>query len=118
MLDGAATYDGALLVRVMNAGPEFGPVVARVVASSTPVERALERARFVRIAAALLGGDRRTLPRRLAAAARRAASVPPLVPIDVSSVSGALRAMLLVNGRVPSRQTIGRDLGREAGQSI
>lgn len=98
------------LIRLHNTG--FGHVVQWLIASAGPFWRRTWRAEFVRHAGALVGGDPRTLPRRLWERLRALGRRPPSVAaLDLATTDGAIMAVLLVNfGVVPHRTSIGRDL--------
>lgn len=100
------------MVRAHNAGPDFAPLIAAMLEAAGARQRVRERAKYVRIAAALAGGDDRSLASRLWRRMRELARLPlAVVPIDLATTDGALRAALLVNkGKPLARSAVYDDM--------
>lgn len=92
--------DPAECVRLHNAG--FHRAVTRLIATSTVRERVHARNHWVAHARSLIAGDPRRaagqLHARLVVLARRFQATHEAMPIDVSTVEGACRAVLLLSG--------------------
>lgn len=106
-----APLDLVTLVRLHALGAEFHGVIARLLKGASQEEILRERARVLRIVAALMGGDMATLARRVWERLRELRRTWRWATIDLETVDGALLALLLLSrGKVPHRTTLLRAL--------
>ena len=107
MDDGAAPLDLIILVKLHALGVEYRGVVARLLKAAKRDEILRERARALRIAAALMGGDMATLPRRITQRMGELRHSYRWRSIDLETVDGVIAALLLLSrGKVFQRTTL------------